>query len=38
MYFCCEKPAFFKFFGLLLDLDFTFEKSFGLWLDLDWVC
>ena len=26
-----------KYFGLHLDLDFTFEKNFGLWLDLDWV-
>jgi len=34
-YFCCEKVAFFKLFGLHLDLDFTFEKSFRLWLDLD---
>jgi len=36
-HFCCEKDAFFKFFGLHLDLDFTFEKFFRLWLDLDWV-
>jgi len=34
-HFCSEKAAFFKFFGLHLDLDFTFEKLFGLWLDLD---
>jgi len=36
-HFCCEKTAFFKYFGLHLDLDCTFEKYFGLWLDLDWV-
>jgi len=24
--FCCEKAAFFKFFGLHLDLDFAFGK------------
>jgi len=24
-----------SFFGLYLDLDFTFEKVFGLWMDLD---
>jgi len=36
-YFCCEKAAFFKYFELHLDLDFTFEKYFRLWLDLDWV-
>jgi len=27
-HFCCEKAAFFKFFGLYLDLDFPFEKLF----------
>jgi len=32
---CCEKAAFFKSFGLHLELDFTFEKFVGLWLDLD---
>jgi len=32
-HFCCEKAAFFTFFGL--HLDFTFEKSFGLWLDFE---
>jgi len=32
---CCEKAAFFKYFGLHLVLDFTFETIFGLWLDLD---
>jgi len=26
-YFCCEKAAFFKFFGLNFNLDFAFEKS-----------
>jgi len=43
-HFRCEKAAFFKYFGLHLDLDFTFEKYFGLWLDLglsfknqDWI-
>jgi len=30
-----EKAAFFKFFGLHLDLEVTFEKNFGLWLGLD---
>ena len=34
-YFCCEKAAFFKIFGLQLDLDFTLKNSFGLWLGLD---
>jgi len=34
-HFCCENAAFFEFFGLQLDLDFSFEKSFGVWLDLD---
>ena len=39
-HFCCEKAAFFKHFGLQLDLDFTFEQIFGLslkesGLDLD---
>jgi len=34
-HFCCEKAAFFEFFGLHLDLDFTFAKSFGLWLYMD---
>jgi len=34
---CCEQAAFFKFFGLHLDLDFTFANVFGLCLDLDWV-
>jgi len=33
--FCCENAAFFKLFGLHLDLDFTFENIFGLCLDLD---
>jgi len=27
-YFCCEKAAFIKFFGLHLDLDCAFEKIF----------
>jgi len=36
-HFCREKVAFFKYFGLHLDMDFAFEKYFGLWLDLDWV-
>jgi len=27
-HFCCEKAAFFKYFGLHLDLDLTFEKMF----------
>jgi len=27
-HFCCEKAAFFKYFGLHLDLDFTFAKYF----------
>jgi len=27
-HFRCEKAANFKFFGLHLDLDFTFEKKF----------
>ena len=35
--FCCEKAAFFKFFGLHSDLDVIFENSFGLWLDFDGV-
>jgi len=29
-HFCCEKAAFFKYFGLHLDLDLAFEKTFGL--------
>jgi len=29
-YFCCEKAAFFKYFGRHLDLDFTFENFSGL--------
>ena len=29
---CCQEAAFFNFFGLHLDLDFTFEKSCGLCL------
>ena len=33
-HFCYEKAAFFKCFGLQLDLDFAFEKIFGLRLDL----
>jgi len=37
VFFCCEKAAFFKFVGLILDLDFTFEKCSGLRLNLDWV-
>ena len=32
-HFCCEKAAFFKHFGLQLDLDFTFEQIFGLILE-----
>ena len=36
-HFCCENAAFLKYFGLHLDLDFTYEKIFGLCLDLDWV-
>ena len=35
-HFCSEKAVFFKYFGLNLDLDFTFENIFGLCLDLDW--
>ena len=31
------KGCIFQFFGLHLDLVFTFEKLFGLWFDLDWV-
>jgi len=27
-HFCCEKAAFFKFFGLHLDLDFLSLKNF----------
>jgi len=34
-HFSCEKAALFNFFGLHLDLVFTFEKLFGLLLDLD---
>jgi len=33
-HFRCEKAAFFKFFGLHLDLDFAFEKIF---LDCGWT-
>jgi len=40
-HFCCEKATFFKYFGLHLDLDFSFEKNFGLCLDCfknqDWI-
>jgi len=36
-HFYCEKAAFFKYFGLHLDLELTFENFLGLWLDLDWV-
>jgi len=32
-HFCCEKATFFKYFGLHLDLDFTFEKI----LDCVWT-
>jgi len=32
-HFCCEKAAFFKFYGLNLDLDHTFEKN----LDCGWT-
>jgi len=33
-HFCCEQAAFFKFFRLHFDLDFTFEKVFALCFDL----
>jgi len=36
-HFCCEKAAFFKFFGLHLEFDFAFENFFRLRLDLDQV-
>jgi len=32
-HFCCEKDAFFKFFGPYFELDFTFETFFELCLD-----
>jgi len=34
-HFCSETAAFFKIFGLNLDLGFRFEKNFGPCLDLD---
>ena len=34
-HFCCEQVTLFKFFGLHLDLDFTFANVFGLCSDFD---
>jgi len=36
-HFCCEKAAFFIFFGLHLDLDFTFEKKLDCGWTWNWV-
>jgi len=37
-HFCCEKAEFFEYFGLNLDMDFTFQENFwtvfGLGLSL----
>jgi len=34
-HFCCKKAEFFKYFGLHLDLDLTFEKKIEMCLDWD---
>jgi len=35
--FVVTRLHFSNFFGLHLDMVFTFEKTFELWLHLDWV-